>query len=291
MKAPKDYEVPYFYFVIGSGIKNASGFAMAGPKGTINMVFSFPEHLPVDPEMLSNDPEVLYAYFKKNFTHWELDMDFCRDFAKSRWYRTGQVKCNFYHMGVNEGTALLLGDAAHATSPALGSGMNTALADARALDEMMEEHKESLDTVLPTFSERRVKEGIALTDMSFNLFHVDPSCNYWSSVKDVIRSSLHRASGGRVNPPGMIVATQEDRSDCMSRGFKLCSSQGILDTFRVENEKLTREHFERAVGLREHTKESALAHQQARAIDDRDISSLQVTRRLKKTENSKEADQ
>eukprot|EP00961_Rhodomonas_salina_P276603 3737325-Rhodomonas_salina.1 len=42
-----------------------------------------------------------------------------------------------------------LGDAAHATSPAIGQGMNTALADALAFDELLDKHGDDLQKVLP----------------------------------------------------------------------------------------------------------------------------------------------
>ena len=45
--------------------------------------------------------------------------------------------------------------------------MNTALADAAVLDSLLDEHKDNWDAVLIKFSSERVKEGNALTDLSF----------------------------------------------------------------------------------------------------------------------------
>jgi kynurenine 3-monooxygenase len=42
-----------------------------------------------------------------------------------------QIKCSTYHDP--EGSAVLIGDAAHATSPTLGQGCNAALEDAATL--------------------------------------------------------------------------------------------------------------------------------------------------------------
>ena len=44
--------------------------------------------------------------------------------------------------------------------------MNTALADAAVLDRLLDEHDDDLAKVLPAFSEERVKEGNALSDLS-----------------------------------------------------------------------------------------------------------------------------
>ena len=77
-----------------------------------------------------------------------------------------KVQCIPYFRSL-ELKALIMGDAAHATIPAIGQGMNTALADARVLNDLLDEHKDDWTVVLPKFSDLRVKEGDALADLSF----------------------------------------------------------------------------------------------------------------------------
>ncbi|CAM9114868.1 unnamed protein product [Chrysoparadoxa australica] len=276
---PEGYDPKYFYMMPGA-LKNLTAVALCGPQKTLNMAFGLPDHLPADKEILSSDPEVVFKYFRKNFKPWSVNMQFCREFCKARWYSIGQVKCNVYHMGVTDGTALLLGDAAHATSPALGMGMNTALWDAQVLDELMDELKESLEAVLPAYSEARVKEGRSLTDLSFNSYHVVPERNLWGLFKNFVRQFLNRITGGWVNRPGLMALGDEGR-DAISNAFKLCSSQGTLDKNRAQNDAFIREHFERTVGMRPHTKTSLLAHQQRQALlglgGTADIGTLKLT--------------
>ena len=42
-----------------------------------------------------------------------------------------------------------MGDAAHATSPAIGMGMNTALRDAQIFYEILKEYNDDMEEVLP----------------------------------------------------------------------------------------------------------------------------------------------
>jgi kynurenine 3-monooxygenase len=70
---------------------------------------------------------------------------------------------------------LLMDDAAHATSPQIGQGMNTALTDAAALDKMLDSHKDNLVAALETFSKERMKEGNTLIDCHFITFYYRPA--------------------------------------------------------------------------------------------------------------------
>merc|ERR1712136_420119 len=83
------------------------------------------------------------------------------------------------------------GDAAHATSPAIGMGMNTALADAAALDELMDQHKDQLTAVLPAFSRERVKEGNALTYLALHAYSMSMSQGLEMQIRGVVRKFFH----------------------------------------------------------------------------------------------------
>lgn len=73
------------------------------------------------------------------------------------------VRCGRWDDG---GWMVVLGDAAHATAPFMGQGVNLALEDAAALCELTARHGDELAPALRSFSTTRVAEGIACCDLS-----------------------------------------------------------------------------------------------------------------------------
>jgi len=126
-------------------------------------------------ELRSDDYKVVSEFVKKNFKGFELvDYDdFAKQWVGQRWNQTGMVLCNFYHS--LKTNIVLMGDAAHATSPSIGMGMNTALRDAQIFHEILKECKDDLSQVLPAYSEARVKEGNSLTLLARHLYCDDGS--------------------------------------------------------------------------------------------------------------------
>jgi kynurenine 3-monooxygenase len=80
------------------------------------------------------------------------------------------IKCNTFHYG---STAVLVGDAAHATGGVSGQGVNSALMDSAALVESLKklynpaDKEKSLRQALLTYSQNQVPEGKALYELSF----------------------------------------------------------------------------------------------------------------------------
>jgi kynurenine 3-monooxygenase len=78
------------------------------------------------------------------------------------------IRCNPYHWGTN---TMLIGDAAHATVPFYGEGMNGSLEDVRVFLELLDEHGDSdMKKVLEIYTELRVPAGNALVDLSLRNF-------------------------------------------------------------------------------------------------------------------------
>lgn len=78
------------------------------------------------------------------------------------------IRCAPYHWGTN---VMLVGDAAHATVPFYGEGMNGSLEDVRVFCELLDEHgPEQISTVLSRYTELRVPAGNALVDLSLRNF-------------------------------------------------------------------------------------------------------------------------
>merc|ERR1712176_1252819 len=95
------------------------------------------------------------------------------------------VHCNFYH-SLKAGV-VIMGDAAHATSPSIGMGMNTALRDAQIFSEILEETNDDFEKALPAFSKARVKEGNALSDLAFHLYCLDTKYQILETFHQMIR--------------------------------------------------------------------------------------------------------
>lgn len=70
------------------------------------------------------------------------------------------------------GKSALIGDAAHATVPFYGQGMNGGFEDCSVLWDLMQKHKENWSEIFPEYSVLRKPDGDALQDLSLNNYHV-----------------------------------------------------------------------------------------------------------------------
>lgn len=97
-----------------------NGIALPEKGGVVNLSAGYTLNDPCDEELMSNDPKVVADYVRKNLTCFELEDydDFAQQWVNQSWNSTGQVHCNFYHSEKLQ--AIIMGDAAHATSPSIG---------------------------------------------------------------------------------------------------------------------------------------------------------------------------
>lgn len=72
----------------------------------------------------------------------------------------------------HDGKFALMGDAAHATVPFYGQGMNGGFEDCSVMWELMQKHNENWDKVFEEYSELRKPDGDALQDLSLHNYHV-----------------------------------------------------------------------------------------------------------------------
>jgi len=198
-------------------------------------------------ELKSDDYKVVAKYVKENFAAFQLvDYDdFAKQWVGQRWNQTGMVHCNFYHssqMGI-----VIMGDAAHATSPSIGMGMNTALRDAQALYNILKETKDDLSSALPKFSKTRVKEGNSLSTLAFDLYCLDAKQQTRGVIHQVVRTALNNWFPKFVeeHPQAMIGRRGVDLSDVFNHSVKL----GIIQKHRTINEKIMHEYFEQSCGM------------------------------------------
>jgi len=69
-------------------------------------------------------------------------------------------------------SSLLIGDAAHATVPFYGQGMNAGFEDCRILDELLEKHEDNLKSCFEEYSKTRKPNGDGVQDLSMQNFIV-----------------------------------------------------------------------------------------------------------------------
>ncbi len=108
--------------------------------------------------------QLLQEMFPKNLPAPKLDRDQAAAFLAAQPGYEYWSQCRCYHD--LEGRAVLIGDAAHGMFSLLGQGCTAAIADAVALDSLLQQHREQSSTVLTQFSAQQVAEGHAASDLS-----------------------------------------------------------------------------------------------------------------------------
>lgn len=78
------------------------------------------------------------------------------------------TRCYPWHAG----KFALMGDAAHATVPFYGQGMNAGFEDCTVMHELMQKHNENWDAIFAEYSLTRKPNGDALQDLSLHNYHV-----------------------------------------------------------------------------------------------------------------------
>jgi kynurenine 3-monooxygenase len=225
------------------------GIALPETGNMLNISMGVPRHLfdRLPEELKSTDVDVVADYVQRNFKAFPLVdyHDFAKQWTDQRWNRTGQVHCNFYHS--TDVRVVLMGDAAHATSPSIGMGMNTALRDAQTFYRLLQEYDDDLEAVLPEFSARRVKEGNSLTDLAMHLYCMDTKAQFVETVHMVVRTVLHRLVPSIVDdhPQAMIGRVRYDLRDVYQQATKL----GILSKHRRINNAIRLSYFEETTGM------------------------------------------
>lgn len=108
------------------------------------------------------------------------------------------IRCNRYHHG---DSVLIIGDAAHATSPSLGQGCNASFEDVALFDELLNEYSDNFAEAVSQFTLRRLPDAHALVELSDYTF---PLSNKLLFVEFFIRlraaQFLHQLFPKRFSP-------------------------------------------------------------------------------------------
>jgi kynurenine 3-monooxygenase len=109
------------------------------------------------------DAEAVRAFFARHFPDaFELIPDLAADFFSNPTGNMVTVHCSTWHAG---GSALLLGDAAHAIVPFHGQGMNCAFEDCVEFDALLDGH-EDWGSLFAEFERRRKPNAEAIAEMA-----------------------------------------------------------------------------------------------------------------------------
>jgi len=242
---PKSVPEGRFMF-LAECLSNISAFILPERGGMLNFACGYVLNTPCDEELFSKDAQVVSDYFRKNFTVFDMDFDeMGREWVAQGWSTGQMVHANFYHSKKIQ--ALLLGDAAHATCPNIGQGLNTALEDAVVLDRLLNEHADNWEAVLPAFSQERVKEGNALTELSFHSFSLSTPMQISILIRQNCRRLFNRFMPvWLVEPEPML---QISRGGKLSTAYDKMIQLGYLQKSRRINSDIIRTHFERTTGM------------------------------------------
>jgi kynurenine 3-monooxygenase len=115
------------------------------------------------------------------------------------------IRCNRYHYGDR---VLILGDAAHATSPSLGQGCNAALEDAAIFDKLLDEFEDDWTSALAQFTARRKADGHALVELSDNSIPTSSKLFIEFVLRARLSRILHRFFPDRFAPSLFELVTE-----------------------------------------------------------------------------------
>lgn len=157
-----------YFFGMDSGGQFA-GRAATLPGGSLTLAVCLP--YAGDPGLESRDPVVLEAFFNRYFAMLPdtVRQTMVEQFLAKPANDLINVRSSTFH---HQGNAVLLGDAAHATAPFLGQGMNMALEDAQVLCQLLGHFDSRQEAALSEFTRQRKVQADAMQDMALANYDV-----------------------------------------------------------------------------------------------------------------------
>jgi kynurenine 3-monooxygenase len=140
--------------------------ALPNPDGSFTCTLFFPFEGPVSFASIKSKEDV-QAFFRKYFPDAmalmpTLDEDFLSNPASS----LVTVRCFPW----TKNNSLLIGDAAHGIVPFYGQGMNAGFEDCRILNDLLEQHQDDWQKVLPEFQQQRKPDADAIAQLALDNF-------------------------------------------------------------------------------------------------------------------------
>lgn len=138
-----------------------------------------------------NDAQDVFQFFQQNFPDLsssisEVDaQDFCDKPLSKIW----TVRCDRYHY---KDSVLMIGDAAHAISPSIGQGCNSALEDVVVLDSLLNEYSDDWAMALRKYSQCRVADAHAVKELADNTLPLKKGMFMVFILRLTFRRTMHR---------------------------------------------------------------------------------------------------
>ncbi|MEO1340045.1 MAG: NAD(P)/FAD-dependent oxidoreductase [Cyanobacteria bacterium J06635_13] len=107
------------------------------------------------------------------------------DFSQRSLAPIWTVSCDSYHY---RDSILIIGDAAHAISPSIGQGCNSALEDVMVLDSLLDRYGDDWAKVLPKYSQSRVADAHAVRELADHALPLSK----WMFILFIIRLTINR---------------------------------------------------------------------------------------------------
>jgi kynurenine 3-monooxygenase len=205
--------------------------AVPQPDQTVTCVFQFTK--PENFDTAFSSVEEVLAFFQKHFPaiRQNLSEQEAKAFLDKPVSRIMTILCNPYHY---DDSVLILGDAAHAVSPSLGQGCNSAMEDVVILERLLDEYEDNWTEVLTQFSLRRIPDTHALCELSTHAFPLSKSLIVEWLLRRKISKTMHQ-----LFPKYFPLYFSERAANTMdSYSEILNSAQGWINKVKRENKKV-----------------------------------------------------
>lgn len=210
------------------GMKDVQGIGLPSPDGTMCFLWGWPPSSPPTEWLSISSPAEAKAWMDARLPYMHFPEDAAWELVQQPKKHSMQVKCDRYHD--LEGSAVLIGDAAHATSPAIGQGCNSSLVDAAVLGRLLigvdvnetnripqqaplpaalsvSKLRSRLPAVLERFSALQVKEGHALVDMSWAGSALNRTLQLFLVIQTILYTALWKWLPWLLTPPQNYLCT------------------------------------------------------------------------------------
>lgn len=167
------------------------------PDDQLNGVLIFdPQHNPLTTLTTAND---VLTFFQQHFPIFgqRMSPEEAEAFLQRPVGRVLSIRCDRFHLGDR---ILLIGDAAHAVSPSIGQGCNASLEDVQTFQRCLDAHQDDWSDALPAFSQQRVPDAHALSELSDYSFPRNKRLVAEFFLRLMISRLLHRWFPQRVKP-------------------------------------------------------------------------------------------
>jgi kynurenine 3-monooxygenase len=181
-----------------------------------------------------SSPEEVLQFFQNNFPEVAqlMPKEEAEAFLNRPVSRILTVRCSRYYQ---DGSVLLIGDAAHAVSSSIGQGCNAALEDVVLLDNLLNEYSDDLAVALEQFTVRRKQDAHALVELGDNAFPSSAGLFIEFVLRESLAKILHQIFPKRFPPSisELVFETTVPYSEILN------SYKGWISKVKKSNEKLS----------------------------------------------------